>query len=80
MASALRGDFARLRERGVATTFAPAERPSLAVARPVAAVPAALESPAASRLPSVVPGPAQPAPVAEEPRAASWLARFLAVR
>lgn len=72
MASALRGDFARLRSRGVATTLAPRDDGVAALVAP--------EAPDAERRPDGV-APVQEPP-AREPGAAErpWIARFLGSR
>lgn len=49
MGNALRGDFARLRERGVATTFAPTERPAAPILR---LAPVEVEAPPADMAPA----------------------------
>jgi hypothetical protein len=67
MASALRGDFARLRSRGVATTLAPPDD----VVPPVAAP----EAPCQEPEPDAVPAEQEP-PAPERP----WIARFLGSR
>ncbi len=69
MANALRGDFARLRARGVATTFAPIE-----LTTPVVAVVPTVIAPAMAPAPPVRERPA------EQSVATSWLGRFLAAR
>ncbi len=90
MSKALRGDFERLRDRGVATTLAPKDDdPPEPVAEDVAAAAPGIEpepltqpepepEPATEPEPETVPEPPAELPVAEadEPRG-SWLDRLL---
>ena len=84
MSKALRGDFERLRDRGVATTLAPKDdAPPEPVAEDVVATapgiePEPLTQPEPEPEPETVPEPAGELPVAgaDEPRG-SWLDRLL---
>ena len=84
MSAALRGDFARLRDRGVAVALAPpaaetvsAPEPAPAEPEPAAAEPPAPEPIAAAPPLAVAQPEHEPEPDAEADRPGGWLDRLL---